>query len=171
MTSYYKTITPWGIFLFDFAIYKKCLWSEKSNLKLFSLEKYKIKQNIFWKLWSLYWVRGTPGNWVVKKCPSTGFVGGGVCGMSESLQYHKSGLIFPCSLNGFSRKCWVCSLFPKMSAPPSSFPCSQYQMGNPGPGTHLDIIDSIHSNIVETNHGGHHKILESIMLFLCGNKC
>ena len=70
-------ITPWGIFLFDCAIYKKCLWSEKSNLKLFSLEKYKIKQNIFWKLWSLYWVRGTPGNWVVKKCPSTGFVGWG----------------------------------------------------------------------------------------------
>ena len=102
-------ITPWGIFLFDCAIYKKCLWSEKSNLKLFSLEKYNIKQNIFWKLWSLHWVRGTPGNWVVKKCPSTVFVGGGECGIRESLQYHKNGLIFPCSLNGFSRKCWVCS--------------------------------------------------------------
>ena len=75
-------ITPWGIFLFDCAIYKKCLWSEKSNLKLFSLEKYNIKQNIFWKLWSLHWLRGTPGNWVVKKCPSTVFVcgGGGVGG-------------------------------------------------------------------------------------------
>ena len=45
-------MTPWGIFLFDFAIYKIFLLNEKTDLNLFSLEKYKIKQNIFWKLWS-----------------------------------------------------------------------------------------------------------------------
>ena len=40
-------MTPWGIFLFDFAIYKIFLLNEKTDLNLFSLEKYKIKQNIF----------------------------------------------------------------------------------------------------------------------------
>ena len=49
MTSYCKTqlMTPWVIFLFDFAIYKKCLLNEKTDLNFFSfLGKYEIKQNI-----------------------------------------------------------------------------------------------------------------------------
>ena len=47
-------MTQWDIFLFDFAIYKKCLLNEITDLKIFPfLTKYKIKQNIFWKLWRL----------------------------------------------------------------------------------------------------------------------
>ena len=103
------------------------------------------------------WVLGTPGDLVVKKCPSTGFI----WGMRESLQDKKIWLIFPCSLNGCSRKCLVCSfhaVFGHISQYVSPLPLqliSNRKFCIWSSSWYHGFITQIFG---ETNNGRHHKI-------------
>ena len=96
-------------------------------------------------------------------------------GMRESLQYHKSWLIFPCFLNGFSRKCWVCSfpeVFGHISQNVTTLPSQSKPNGKSWTWNSSWYHGLITEIFGEKGNGGYHKILEGIiMLFLFGNKC
>ena len=117
------------------------------------------------------WVWETPGDWVVKKMSKHWLYGE----MRESLQYHKSWLIFPCFLNGFSRKCWVCSfpaVFGHISQNVTALPSQSKPNGKSWTWNSSWSHGLITEIFGEKDNGGYHKILDGIiMLLLFGNKC
>ena len=112
------------------------------------------------------WVRGTPGNWVVKKMSNHWLSeeNEGIPAVPQKLDYHP--LLPLC----FSRKYWVCSfhaVFDHISqnvSTPSLIVNTKCKILD----LELLLIPWIRSSLFL----GYHKILESIvMLFLLRNKC